>query len=175
MQRLMLTAAALLAMATAAHAHNYLGAERCETCHTFAYQKWKRGPHAQATEDLSPAQAKDPKCSTCHSLTSLAEPTAKFEGVQCESCHGPGRFYYPNYVMRDGELARAVGLVEQGEAVCVRCHTAGAPSLDAFDYKKMWAEIDLGETARKAWEARDGATEKTDAGKSEAGEETASR
>lgn len=152
---------ALLA-STGAEAHNYTGARRCENCHSFAYQTWARGPHAKAHLTLEGAQGKDPKCTTCHSLVSVAEDDEKFVGVQCESCHGPGRYYYPEYVMRDAGLSRAVGLVEQTAAVCTRCHTAGSPSLVSFDYEKMWESIDHGKTAREAWEKRKSGAEKSE-------------
>lgn len=172
------TLALITFVGVGARAHNYISAERCESCHEFAYQKWQRGPHASAAQSLSPAQARDPKCTTCHSLTSMAEVDDAFVGVQCESCHGPGRYYYPDYVMRDSQLARAVGLVEQNEAVCVRCHTPGSPSIEAFDFERMWAAIDHGKAAREAWEARgrgkeENSTERDD--KENAGQKTASR
>ncbi|MEO1170975.1 MAG: multiheme c-type cytochrome [Myxococcota bacterium] len=147
---------------TVAEAHNYLGAQRCENCHSFAYQTWARGPHAKAHQTLKGEQAQDPKCTTCHSMASVSEEGSKFVGVQCESCHGPGRYYYPEYVMRDSGLSRAVGLVEQNAAVCTRCHTAGSPTIEPFDYEKMWASIDHGKSAREAWEKRKSGSEKSE-------------
>lgn len=143
-----------LGFSSSVWAHNYLGVDRCESCHEFAYQVWLRGPHANAHQGLNAEQSKDPRCTTCHSMVSVAEDDPKFQGVQCESCHGPGRYYYPDYVMRDAELARAVGLVEQNAATCTGCHTAGSPSISAFDFKKLWSKIDHGKAARKAWENR---------------------
>lgn len=63
-------------------------------------------------------------------------------GVQCESCHGPGRHYAASYLMRDPMVARALGLVEPGEAVCRRCHTADTPSLAPFDYDALLPLVD---------------------------------
>jgi hypothetical protein len=56
--------------------------------------------------------------------------------VSCEACHGPGAIYAARYVMRDAELARAVGLVDPGEKTCLACHTDSTPSLEKFVYQK---------------------------------------
>ena len=121
----------LLTAVTAAHAGDYLGARRCKTCHQTQYAQWKATPHATAANVLSAAERRDPKCAACHS-TSAADG---LEGVQCESCHGAGRHYWPEYVMRDVGLARAVGLTSGAERVtCTRCHTADTTRLRAFDF-----------------------------------------
>ena len=62
-------------------------------------------------------------------------------GVSCETCHGAGRVYAQAYVMRDPELARAVGLVDPGERTCAACHTESTPSLDRFEYAKKLSLI----------------------------------
>lgn len=151
--------ALVFAAAAGVNAHNYVSAERCESCHQFAFEKWQRGPHADAHLVLSEAERKDPKCTTCHSMVAVADGDPRYVGIQCESCHGPGRYYYPNYVMRDAKLARAVGLVDQSEAICVRCHTAAVPSLESFDFDTAWSRIDHGKAARENWEKRAGAGE----------------
>ena len=133
-------------------AQNYIGAERCGQCHEFAYKQWLGGPHAKAHLALTEAQLKDPKCNNCHTLVEAAATEAKFAGVQCERCHGAGRYYQASYVMRDKELARAVGLQDTLPAHCQQCHTEGAPSVTPFDYKSMWARIDHSKAAREAWE-----------------------
>ncbi|MBC7794704.1 MAG: hypothetical protein H7Z43_13450, partial [Clostridia bacterium] len=74
----------------------------------------------------------------------------KYAGVQCESCHGGGRYYYPQYVMKDRELARLVGLVDATAEQCQRCHNEAAPSIKPFDFASMWAKIDHGRVAREA-------------------------
>jgi hypothetical protein len=109
----------------------YIGAQRCKTCHAEAYAQWRETPHARAHEVLSPSERRDPRCAGCHS-TSVADG---LEGVQCESCHGPGRHYWPDFIMRDVELARAIGLQGGGEpATCAACHTADTPSVEPFDH-----------------------------------------
>lgn len=138
----------LLAAATvAAHAVAVepVGAETCATCHPQAYAQWKRGPHALALERLSPSQRQDARCVSCHS----PEQGAGLTGVQCESCHGGGRYYVPENVMRDPELSRLVGLTDPNEATCRRCHDASSPSLEPFHYEKKLERI-------RHWEAGHG-------------------
>jgi hypothetical protein len=150
-------AAAILPLLSASTvlAQSYIGAERCKTCHEFAFQRWSVGPHAAADEALSEPQLKDPKCNTCHTM--LPEETERrFSGVQCERCHGPGRYYHRSYVMKDRELSRAVGLVDPTPEHCMQCHTEGAPSIRPFDFSTMWARIDHGKAARLKWERERG-------------------
>jgi hypothetical protein len=111
-------------------AADFIGAETCKACHPQAYEVWKEGPHARALESLSPAQRRDPRCTSCHA----PDVDKGAVGVTCESCHGGGRIYAQAYVMRDRELARAVGLVDPGEKSCTACHTDAAPSLSKFTY-----------------------------------------
>ena len=96
----------------------------------MAYEAWREGPHARALESLSPAQRKDPRCTSCHA-PDIDKGAA---GVTCEGCHGGGRIYAQAYVMRDRELSRAVGLIDPGEKSCAACHTDAAPCLSKFSY-----------------------------------------
>jgi hypothetical protein len=114
-------------------AHDYVGAERCKSCHAEEYASWQASPHARALRGLSVAERADPRCRSCH--TTVPADTAPFlEGVQCESCHGPGKHYALDYVMRDVDLARALYLEKGDEQTCNRCHTDASPSLVPFDY-----------------------------------------
>lgn len=113
-----------------AGASGFLGARRCKACHPSEYAHWRTTPHARAFGRLGPGQQRDPRCTTCHA-TSVEDDLT---GVQCESCHGAGRHYWPEYVMKDVELARAVGLENpREEAVCRRCHTPDTPALEPFE------------------------------------------
>ena len=144
----------LLLQASFAYAQNNVGAEKCAGCHDFEYKVWLASGHAKAHQALTDEQLKDPKCNNCH--TNTTQPEAKFAGVQCEHCHGPGKFYQASYVMKDRDLARSVGLVDPTPQSCAQCHTEGAPSVAPFDFKTMWARIDHGKEARAAWEAARG-------------------
>ena len=145
----------LLALGSAHAASTYVGAQQCGSCHPFEYQNWSTSRHAKAHVALSADQFKDPKCNTCHTM----EPGAgdpKLVGVQCESCHGGGQYYHPNYVMKDKELSRILGLLDPKEAQCKQCHNERAPSVVPFDFANMWGRIDHGRGARQKWEASHG-------------------
>ncbi len=133
-----------------AQSASYIGAERCKSCHEFEFMVWSSGPHARAHLSLSEAQLGDPKCNTCHTITA-GPAEVSLTGIQCERCHGPGKYYHPSYVMKDKELARAVGLIDPQPVHCMQCHTDGAPSIKPFDFASMWAKIDHGSAARERW------------------------
>lgn len=148
--------AALALTAVDGFAQRYVGSETCKGCHAFAYERWASGPHSKSHLSLAAGQQKDAKCNTCH-LTKPSKqqntPASPPVGIGCESCHGPGQYYHPAYVMKDKELAAAVGLIQPTEANCRRCHTEGTPSIREFDFETFWKEIEHGRVARERWEA----------------------
>jgi hypothetical protein len=105
----------------------YIGAERCRSCHAVSTEKWEKSAHARAYNSLPPDRQKDFKCLSCHS----PDPNGEARGVQCESCHGAGRDYSYDFVMKDRQLAKLLGLREAGEKQCRACHV---PELGTFDY-----------------------------------------
>jgi hypothetical protein len=111
-------------------ASDRVGAETCKACHPAAYEAWRASPHARARETLPERSRNDKRCLSCHA-PDLDEGVG---GVSCEACHGPGRIYSASHVMRDPELARAVGLADPGERTCAGCHTESTPSLVRFEY-----------------------------------------
>ena len=111
----------------------YIGARACAQCHQEEYRDWLSTPHATAADLLPADRLDDPACTSCHSTGS--EPHLR--QVQCESCHGPGHDYWPDYVMRDPFLARALGMTAADDpAVCSRCHTPDTPSIEPFDFRR---------------------------------------
>ena len=87
-------------------------------------------------------------------MTAYGEPAAKFakkplaakEGVQCESCHGPGSLYKKKKTMADREKSLAAGMWEPGkdEKICTGCHNDESPTWDpakGFDFEKRKEEI----------------------------------
>jgi Cytochrome c554 and c-prime len=129
-------ALALLAPRTARPAET-VGPETCRACHPSAYGAWLASPHARARESLPERSRSEARCLSCHA------PDAQdgFAGVTCEACHGSGRSYAAPYVMRDAELARAVGLLDPGPKTCAACHTESTPSLVRFEYERKLALI----------------------------------
>ena len=91
--------------------------------------------HAEALARLTKNQRRDPVCRACHTMAPTTSD-ARLSGVQCESCHGNGRYYEPAHIMRDKKLAGLMGLKPVTEATCRRCHRADAPSLEPFDFAR---------------------------------------
>ncbi|HSA24778.1 MAG TPA: multiheme c-type cytochrome, partial [Myxococcota bacterium] len=99
----------------------FVGAGRCLQCHPTAHKAWQGSPHARAHLALSGKQVADPRCTQCHGTAER-----DLAGVQCESCHGPGRYYAQRHVMKDAVLSRIVGLRDVTEEACRGCHTDAA-------------------------------------------------
>ena len=136
----MAAASAVLASGIGGATSEMVGAERCRVCHATAYDVWSQSHHARAHASLSEKQASDPRCLQCHG----AGVPGKV-GVQCETCHGTGLYYASRHVMKDSVLSRIVGLVEQGKVTCARCHTDTTPSIEPFEFERMWALISHGQ------------------------------
>ncbi len=122
----------LAALPAAALAGDLVGPAGCKACHQAAWESWRETAHARAQESLPARNRRDPRCTPCHA----PNQDKGVAGVSCEACHGPGQAYAPSYVMRDAELARAVGLVVGGEKTCLVCHTDSTPSLGRFVYRR---------------------------------------
>lgn len=149
------------ATAGAGDPHDYVGVDKCRTCHEKELmgnqvQAWSRGPHHRAWDTLtrpeSVAIAKElgieapphesDACLRCHvtahgvSPLRIANPVEAADGVQCESCHGPGRDYRKKKIMSDREVAASKGLWDAGasEAICVACHNPESPTYDPKRY-----------------------------------------
>lgn len=146
----------------------YIGVDACAPCHKTEKQGkqleiWKNSKHANAYNTLltpeadkiakdlgfeTPA-AKTENCLKCHASGYNVEPAKlgkKFkieEGVQCETCHGPGSGYKDMKVMKDRQLSIENGLViyEDLEKYCVTCHNSESPTYVARDMKEAWELI----------------------------------
>lgn len=133
---------------------NYVGVELCKLCHRKKelgnqFDVWTNTHHSKAFYTLGTPEAReiaanlginDPqqsgKClrchSTCHAFTeeNVATDLRLEDGVQCESCHGPGEEYTYLEVMEDLEDAKAMGLVMPTEETCRKCHNPESPTWD---------------------------------------------
>ena len=137
--------------------------KKCRTCHKkelIGNQQavWEKSPHAKAYEALKTPKAAElakqrgisgpphqaAECLKCH-VTAYGKPATAFDkgqalaeadGVQCESCHGPGSEYRKKKTMADHAKSIAAGLWEPGkdEKICTGCHNAESPSWSGFDY-----------------------------------------
>jgi predicted CXXCH cytochrome family protein len=74
----------------------------CGNCHIGKQRAWEGTAHAGAWSTLQASAAKREMCEGCHSVSSLGNfvtetsvgwvgtLNARYQDVQCESCHGPG-------------------------------------------------------------------------------------
>jgi len=153
----------LLAVVTSVAAeHKYVGYKQC-ICHKGPARGdqvgiWQKSAHANAYKSLLTKEADEiakkkglkvaakdvPQCLECH-LTGGGKiaTLAKENGVQCETCHGPGSDYKAMNVMKDMKLAMEKGLIlaKDDPKLCEKCHNKQSPTFKGFDYKKYWAKI----------------------------------
>ena len=148
--------------------NTYVGAETCGMCHKTEKQGsqlsiWQNSAHSKAFETLKTDTAnqiamekgfKEPaaetwECLKCHVTgynLDAAMLGAKFkieDGVQCETCHGPGADYKSKKIMENKEEAIANGLMVPTniEEFCITCHNAESPTYVEFNFEAMWDKI----------------------------------
>jgi hypothetical protein len=166
---LVLAACAISPVATAtAQANTYVGVAGCGPCHKTEKSgnqigSWSNTKHAQAYVALTTAKANDiakakgltkpaaesPECLECHIITATPAADSKMnpkEGVQCETCHGPGSAYKGMSVMKDHAKAVAAGMTDlkdkaKIEAQCVKCHNSRSPTMKEFKFEEQLAKI----------------------------------
>lgn len=154
----------------------YVGAKKCKMCHnkkdqTKQFDIWKGSSHANAYATLATDKAKefatkagvkgDPQkageCLECHvagyglDSTFFGKSFVLEDGVQCESCHGPGSKYKSTKIMsktkyaEDPEaqhkLAIEAGLTLPDEKTCENCHNERSPAFKGFDFKTSYEKI----------------------------------
>jgi len=160
----------------------YVGVDTCKMCHRSKkqgeqYTKWKNAGHSKAYETLKSDEAKkvaekvglakapheSAECLRCHATGwNLTEEQKKKylkrrfdieDGVQCETCHGPGEKYKSLSIMKSREKSVANGLLLQDEKLCRTCHNEQSPTWDpnryttkdgkkvGFDYETAWKKI----------------------------------
>ncbi len=134
---------------------DYIGAKKCKMCHKSekkgkVYGKWMESTHAKAFETLKKkGEDKNPKCLECHTTAfnkggyKIGDANAaKFEGVQCEVCHGAGSAYKKMSIMKDKAKSIENGLIVPDEALCKKCHNKNSPTFKGFNYKEALKKID---------------------------------
>lgn len=140
--------------------HDFVGVGKCKSCHKKELMgdqvaSWRKGPHHRAYETLKneaslaiaterglsepPHEAAE--CLVCHVTAydvppaRIAHPVEWADGVQCESCHGPGRDYRKKKIMSDVDKARTKGLWDSDDpAICTTCHNEKSPTFDPARY-----------------------------------------
>jgi hypothetical protein len=147
----------------------YVGIKSCAaTCHKGdskgrQIEIWQDSKHSQAFINLqtpgadqiakdkgfSTPAAETPLCIKCHVLgkdidpEELDETFDKTQGVQCETCHGPGSEYKKLSIMKDKQQAFSNGLImhDNGAEFCRTCHNSDSPTFVSFDYDTSWDKI----------------------------------
>lgn len=146
----------------------YIGVDGCAMCHKTEKQGsqlsiWKNSAHSKAYETLKTEKANQiakekgfstpavetPECLKCHVSgynldAKMLGPKFKIEdGVQCETCHGPGSAYKDMKVMKDRDLAIKNGLVVHGklDEFCIGCHNVESPTFVDMDIEAAWEKI----------------------------------
>lgn len=103
----------------------YVGAQRCDQCHTNIHSKWTQTLHAGALETLEAiGQGENPACLSCHTVGFGEQggfvdraTTNELAGVQCESCHAGALDHVQN--VSDESLRPVVSISAD---VCGKCH-----------------------------------------------------
>jgi hypothetical protein len=148
--------------------HGYIGVSSCGMCHKTEKQGsqlsiWQSSKHSQAFLTLQTEKAdqiaKDrgfstkaietSECLKCHAsgynvdAKLIGEKFKVEEGVQCETCHGPGSDYKSKKVMENREEAVKNGLIvyDKVEDFCIGCHNAESPTYVEFNFEESWAKI----------------------------------
>lgn len=120
------------------YADDYVGSNRCKTCHKDEYEKFSKTKHKDTSKSLNKEELKNKECLTCHSM----DKEGKYMEIGCESCHGAGKYYSQSYVMKDKELSRLIGLKKPDESTCKRCHNEDTPKIKKMDIKSGMKEIE---------------------------------
>ncbi len=143
----------------------YVGALACGSCHGDAtgsriYGMWRFSKHAQAYAILGTERAAEiarqmqvagnpqesDRCLRCHTTGAGAQAGSYVDGfdmaqgVQCESCHGPGSEYMAEAVMRDPVAVVDAGLTTPNRETCETCHVEGVHG-HTFDFDTYWQSI----------------------------------
>ena len=155
----------VVAVTASAGEFKYVGAKKCKTCHKKElignqYAKWQESGHSKAFDTLKSDKAleiakekgiagaphESDDCLKCHATAfgltpeQIAKKPLKLtDGIQCETCHGPGSAYKKKKVMSDHDKSVAAGMLEPDEKTCTGCHNDESPTWDAakgFDFEE---------------------------------------
>ena len=152
----------------AQNGHTYEGVKSCTMCHKTEKQGsqlsiWENSAHSKAYETLKTEKANEiaaekgfktpavetAECLKCHATgynldAAMMGKNFKVEdGVQCETCHGPGSDYKNMKIMKDRELAIQNGLImhDKLDDFCVGCHNVESPTFVDMNIEEAWQKI----------------------------------
>lgn len=161
----------LITLSVNAQEFNYIGVKKCSMCHKSEKQGsqlsiWENSSHSKAYETLKSEKSdqiakeagyetpavETEACLKCHATgyDLAAERMQKGfnveDGVQCETCHGPGSEYMSMKVMKDREQAVKMGLIvweseEEISQMCQTCHNEESPTFIGYDFEEMYPKV----------------------------------
>jgi len=113
--------------ASAQAAAQYVGVDKCKTCHAKEYKDFEARKFSKAWNVLvMRGKDKDGECLKCHAtgygqggfVSEEATPHLKYK--QCEACHGPGSLHSTN----PGDVAAHQNMraYVREKDVCISCH-----------------------------------------------------
>lgn len=149
----------------------YVAAKQCKLCHNKPdegeqFNVWTRMKHSQAFKTLLSEKAVEvavhqgidgppseaAACLKCHvtgydpATQSHPKTLAKEDGIQCDSCHGPGSAHMADgkvlRMNKDADVDLMANLVYPDEKTCAQCHNSENPTWDPQRYT-----LESGETA----------------------------
>ena len=103
--------------------NGYVSATACQRCHEQEYLQWSATRHAFAYETLLKKERYfDAGCVSCHTTGfgystgfQIGDPDSMLKGVQCETCHGPGKQHVGNPKKSNIRSSADASL-------CLQCH-----------------------------------------------------
>ncbi len=103
--------------------NEYASAVTCKGCHKQEYHQWSATRHAFAYQTLIKKERYfDPNCVSCHTTGygyasgfQIGDQDSTLKGVQCETCHGPGKQHAGNPKKTNIRSGRDTSL-------CLQCH-----------------------------------------------------
>jgi hypothetical protein len=148
--------------------HSFVGVSVCAPCHKTEKQGkqmeiWQNTKHSHAYKTLQSEKSdsiakalghktpavKTEACLKCHTsglnvdASKLGEKFTIEDGVQCETCHGPGSDYKNMKIMKSREESIANGLIvhEKIEDYCSGCHNPESPTYVPLNIAESWEKI----------------------------------
>ncbi|MDE0636942.1 MAG: multiheme c-type cytochrome [Candidatus Poribacteria bacterium] len=105
--------------------NEYISAKTCKSCHEQEYLQWSTTRHAFAYQTLLKKERYfDPNCVSCHTTGygydtgyQIGDQDSTLQGVQCETCHGPGKQHAGNPKKTNIRSGKDTSL-------CLQCHDA---------------------------------------------------
>ena len=107
----------------------------CGNCHSGKQALWQNTAHSQAWDDLVHSGAQAKECEACHSVSHkgnvstdatggyIATQDARYENVQCESCHGPGLNHVTNPDIPANKPLASLAVGTDLTNGCGECHS----------------------------------------------------